>query len=93
MHGIIPSRWKMEAYVSGRSPCPFLGSTPRTPPQLIKVLMIITVYSMHLKFGPISNIFIDTCDHHIMVANENIHSQKFRATTCHGQLWETFEFV
>ena len=90
MHGIIPSRWKMEACVSGRSPRPFLGSTPRTPPQLSKFLMIITVHSMHFKLVPISNIFIDTCEHRIMVANESIHSQKLGATTCHGQLWETF---
>ena len=93
MHGIIPSRWKMEAYVSGRGPRPFLGSTPQTPPQLIKLLMIITVHSVHFKLVPISNIFIDTCGHHIMVGDENIHSQKLRATTCHGHLWETFEFV
>ena len=64
-----------------------------TPPQLIKVLMIITVYSVHFKLVPISNIFIDTFDHHIMVANDNIKSQKLADTTCHGQLWETFEFV
>ena len=78
MHGIIPSRWQMEAYFSGRSPPPL----PRvnfaenlTPPQLTKVLMIITVHSVHFKLVPISNIFNDTCGHHIMVANENIQSK------------------
>ena len=64
-----------------------------TPPKLFKVLMIITVHSVYLTLVSISNIFIDTCSHHIMVANENIHSQKLGATTCHGELWETFEFV
>ena len=37
--------------------------------------MIITVYSVYLTLVSISNIFIDTCSHHI-VANKNIKSQK-----------------
>ena len=64
-----------------------------TPPKLFKVLMIITVYSVYIRLVSISNIFIDTSGHHIMVANENIRSKKLEATTCHGQLRETFEFV
>ena len=99
MHGIIQSWWQMEAYISislwlQPPPLPRVKSAENlTPSQLIKVLMVITVFSVHFTLVPISNIFIDTCGHHIMVANENIHSQKLGATTCHGQLWETFQFV
>ena len=41
----------------------------QTPPWSIEVWMIITVYSVLYVLIPLLNIFIDTWDHHITVAN------------------------
>ena len=46
-------------------------------PRSIKILMIETIYSVHFALIPLIKILIDTCKHHITVANENINSKNW----------------